>query len=201
MNSLYWRFAVVIAAASLIFARDQPARRTIRQRRSPRQPATAAEKACGSHAAAPTRPRKARSTWAGSTLPTRPLPGPSPWARPTCRTRSWGRTENRSRAANWRLTRPKKPKDAPPVARMFYVAYFKKDAKAEDRPITFFYNGGPGSSTVWLHMGSLGPKHVVTAGDTHLPAAPYKHGRQSLLAARCERPGVHRHARNRASGG
>ena len=56
---------------------------------------------------------------------------------------------------------------------MFYVAYFKKDAKAEDRPITFFYNGGPGSSTVWLHMGSLGPKHVVTAGDTHLPAAPY----------------------------
>jgi carboxypeptidase C (cathepsin A) len=54
------------------------------------------------------------------------------------------------------------------------VAYFKKDAKAEDRPITFFYNGGPGSSTVWLHMGSLGPKHVVTSGDQHLPAAPYK---------------------------
>jgi carboxypeptidase C (cathepsin A) len=57
---------------------------------------------------------------------------------------------------------------------MFYVAYFKKDAKAEDRPITFFYNGGPGSSTVWLHMGSLGPKHVVTDTDQHLPAAPYK---------------------------
>jgi carboxypeptidase C (cathepsin A) len=69
---------------------------------------------------------------------------------------------------------PKDPKDATPVARMFYVAYFKKDAKAEDRPITFFYNGGPGSSTVWLHMGSLGPKHVVTSGDQHLPAAPYK---------------------------
>ena len=71
------------------------------------------------------------------------------------------------------LEEPDKAKDAPPVARMFYVAYFKKDAKAEDRPITFFYNGGPGSSTVWLHMGSLGPKHVVTASDTHLPAAPY----------------------------
>ncbi len=71
------------------------------------------------------------------------------------------------------LEEPDKAKDAPPVARMFYVAYFKKDARAEDRPITFFYNGGPGSSTVWLHMGSLGPKHVVTAGDTHLPAAPY----------------------------
>lgn len=72
------------------------------------------------------------------------------------------------------LEEPKDEKDAPPVARMFYVAYFKKDAKAEDRPITFFYNGGPGSSTVWLHMGSLGPKHVVTDGDEHLPGAPYK---------------------------
>jgi carboxypeptidase C (cathepsin A) len=72
------------------------------------------------------------------------------------------------------ISAPKDAKDAPAVARMFYVAYFKKDAKAEDRPVTFFYNGGPGSSTVWLHMGSLGPKHVVTAGDQHLPAAPYK---------------------------
>ena len=71
------------------------------------------------------------------------------------------------------LNAPASAKDATPVARMFYVAYFKKDAKAEDRPVTFVYNGGPGSSTVWLHMGSLGPKHVMTAGDTHLPAAPY----------------------------
>jgi carboxypeptidase C (cathepsin A) len=68
----------------------------------------------------------------------------------------------------------KDPKDAPAVARMFYVAYFKKDAKEEDRPITFLYNGGPGSSTVWLHMGSFGPKHVVTADDRHLAGAPYK---------------------------
>ena len=72
------------------------------------------------------------------------------------------------------LNEPKEPKDASPVARMSYFAYFNKDAKAEDRPITFFYNGGPGSSTVWLHMGSLGPKHVMTSGDQHLPAAPYK---------------------------
>ena len=72
------------------------------------------------------------------------------------------------------LNEPKEPKDAAPIARMSYFAYFKKDAKAEDRPITFFFNGGPGSSTVWLHMGSLGPKHVVTDGDQHLPAAPYK---------------------------
>ncbi len=69
----------------------------------------------------------------------------------------------------------KDSKDKPPVARMFYVAYFKKDVtKMEDRPVTFFYNGGPGSSTVWLHMGSLGPKHVVTSTDQHLAGAPYK---------------------------
>jgi carboxypeptidase C (cathepsin A) len=72
------------------------------------------------------------------------------------------------------ISEPKEPKDETAFARMFYVAYFKKDAKAEDRPITFFYNGGPGSASVWLHMGSLGPKHVVTDTDQHLPAAPYK---------------------------
>jgi carboxypeptidase C (cathepsin A) len=72
------------------------------------------------------------------------------------------------------LNEPKEPKDAVPTARMFYVAYFKKDAKAEERPVTFFFNGGPGSASVWLHMGSLGPKHVVTTGDQHQPAAPYK---------------------------
>ncbi len=82
-----------------------------------------------------------------------------------------GKPETGSQLA---LSAPKEAKDAAPVARMFYVAYFKKDAKAENRPITFFYNGGPGSSTVWLHMGSLGPKHVETSGDQHLPAAPYK---------------------------
>ena len=72
------------------------------------------------------------------------------------------------------LSAPKDPADAPPVAHMFYVAYFKTGAKAEDRPVTFFYNGGPGSSTMWLHLGSVGPKYVETAGDQHLPGAPYK---------------------------
>ncbi len=59
-------------------------------------------------------------------------------------------------------------------ASMFYVAYFKKGEKPGDRPITFFYNGGPGSSTVWLHMGAFGPRRVVTKDDTHTPAAPYQ---------------------------
>ena len=70
-------------------------------------------------------------------------------------------------------------------ASMFYAAYFKKDAAAEARPVTFLYNGGPGSSTVWLHMGAFGPKRVVTADDTHSLAAPYAivDNDQSLLDA------------------
>jgi carboxypeptidase C (cathepsin A) len=61
-----------------------------------------------------------------------------------------------------------------PEASMFYVAYLKDGEKPGDRPITFLYNGGPGSSSVWLHMGALGPKRVVTADHTHTPAAPYQ---------------------------
>ncbi len=60
-----------------------------------------------------------------------------------------------------------------PTASMFYAAYFKHSENGAKRPITFFYNGGPGSSTVWLHMGAFGPKRVVTPGDQHTPAAPY----------------------------
>ncbi|HSM96237.1 MAG TPA: hypothetical protein VLT91_09355, partial [Rhizomicrobium sp.] len=59
-------------------------------------------------------------------------------------------------------------------ASMFFVYYAKTGAPAADRPVTFIYNGGPGSSTVWLHMGAFGPKRVVTAEDTHTPAAPYQ---------------------------
>jgi carboxypeptidase C (cathepsin A) len=66
----------------------------------------------------------------------------------------------------------KDEKNKPAEASMFYVAYFKSDVKGP-RPLMFLYNGGPGSSTVWLHMGAFGPKRVVTADDTHTPAAPY----------------------------
>jgi len=56
-------------------------------------------------------------------------------------------------------------------ASMFYVAYFRSGGGP--RPVTFFYNGGPGSSTMWLHMGAFGPRRIVTRGDAHTPAAPY----------------------------
>jgi carboxypeptidase C (cathepsin A) len=66
------------------------------------------------------------------------------------------------------------PPPQPPAAGMSYVAYFRGDKEDPRRPVTFLYNGGPGSSTVWLHMGAFGPKRVVTADDTHSPAAPYR---------------------------
>lgn len=61
-----------------------------------------------------------------------------------------------------------------PTVSMFYTAYFKKGADAAKRPITFVYNGGPGSATVWLHMGAFGPRRIVTTDDSHTPAAPYQ---------------------------
>jgi carboxypeptidase C (cathepsin A) len=68
----------------------------------------------------------------------------------------------------------KETPDSPATARMFYVAYFKKDVPAASRPVTFVYNGGPGSSTMWLHMGAFGPRRIVTADDQHTSPAPYE---------------------------
>ncbi len=70
-------------------------------------------------------------------------------------------------------TDPAKPEDAPARARMFYTAYFRKGAAAGTRPMTFFYNGGPGSSTMWLHMGSFGPRRVLAPDPEHRTGAPY----------------------------
>jgi carboxypeptidase C (cathepsin A) len=70
-------------------------------------------------------------------------------------------------------TDPAKPEDAPARARLFYTAYFRKSASAAPRPITFFYNGGPGSSTMWLHMGSFGPRRVAIPDTEHKTGAPY----------------------------
>jgi carboxypeptidase C (cathepsin A) len=75
---------------------------------------------------------------------------------------------------NMEVKEVKDPNEAPATARMSYVAYFKTGERAENRPITFMYNGGPGSSTMWLHMGSFGPKRVVVADAQHTAAAPYK---------------------------
>jgi carboxypeptidase C (cathepsin A) len=68
-----------------------------------------------------------------------------------------------------------------PTAAIGYVAYVQRpagkggdDGEAGRRPITFAYNGGPGSSSVWLHMGALGPRRIVTVDASPNPPAPYR---------------------------
>ncbi|MDR3388278.1 MAG: peptidase S10 [Rudaea sp.] len=84
-----------------------------------------------------------------------------------------GQALNYKAVAGTMILTGKDEKKEDPTASIFYVAYFKRDADSK-RPVTFLYNGGPGSATVWLHMGAFGPKRVVTLDDQHTPAAPYK---------------------------
>ncbi len=78
-------------------------------------------------------------------------------------------------AKGWRANAaPNDPKNPAAEASMFYVAYFRRGVAPADRPITFLFNGGPGSSTIWLHMGAFGPLRVLTADHAHTPPAPYR---------------------------
>ena len=61
-----------------------------------------------------------------------------------------------------------------PWARIGYTAYTKEGVEPGSRPITFAFNGGPGSSSIWLHMGVLGPRRVVTRNAEATPPAPYR---------------------------
>jgi len=60
-----------------------------------------------------------------------------------------------------------------PEASFFYIAYTMDGANAATRPVTFFYNGGPGSSTVWLHLGSYGPKRLATGEPATTAPTPF----------------------------
>ncbi|HWZ82913.1 MAG TPA: hypothetical protein VNW47_09825 [Terriglobales bacterium] len=69
---------------------------------------------------------------------------------------------------------PIKRGDGKVEAEMFFVAYTLDGQEAGKRPLTFAFNGGPGSATIWLHMGALGPKRVVLEQNGFMPAAPYR---------------------------
>jgi carboxypeptidase C (cathepsin A) len=60
-----------------------------------------------------------------------------------------------------------------PEASFFYVAYTLDGASPANRPVTFFYNGGPGSASVWLHLGSFGPRRIATNPPTHTGPTPF----------------------------
>ena len=81
-----------------------------------------------------------------------------------------GRTLRYSATAGWLIMKDDKDK---PIARFGYTAYTQDGVDdLHRRPITFAYNGGPGSSSIWLHMGILGPRRVVLndAGFTPPPS-------------------------------
>jgi carboxypeptidase C (cathepsin A) len=69
---------------------------------------------------------------------------------------------------------PIKRLDGKTEAQMFFVAYTLDGQESNRRPVTFAFNGGPGSASIWLHMGALGPKRVVLQPDGFMPAAPYR---------------------------
>ena len=80
-----------------------------------------------------------------------------------------------------------KEEDGTAKATIFFTAYTRDDvAESSRRPLTFAFNGGPGSSSVWLHLGLLGPKRVAlfdAAGETVPPPARLVSNEHSLLAA------------------
>ena len=62
-----------------------------------------------------------------------------------------------------------------PKAEIFFIAYTRDGMKSlKKRPVTFSFNGGPGSSSVWLHLGVLGPRRIVTDEDGNLLQPPYE---------------------------
>ncbi|HEY3597736.1 MAG TPA: peptidase S1 [Paraburkholderia sp.] len=66
------------------------------------------------------------------------------------------------------------PSSSLPAAKMFYVAFTQDGQKEETRPVTFFYNGGPGSSSVFVLLGSFAPRRIRTSMPNFTPPAPYQ---------------------------
>jgi carboxypeptidase C (cathepsin A) len=76
------------------------------------------------------------------------------------------------------IKKEEEEKEPQPKASMFYIAYIKDEEPSlslNKRPITFSFNGGPGSSSVWLHLGLLGPRRVISEKDEpKILPPPYK---------------------------
>lgn len=64
--------------------------------------------------------------------------------------------------------------DGNPKAKVFFVSYTRADGDPASRPLTFAFNGGPGSSAVWLHLGALGPRRVLLGDEGEPVPPPYR---------------------------
>lgn len=87
-----------------------------------------------------------------------------------------GKSYNYTTTTGTIVLREEEEEKAPqPKATMFFVAYTLNDVKnPASRPLTFSFNGGPGSSSVWLHMGLLGPQRVIAEKGGQPVPPPYK---------------------------
>lgn len=71
--------------------------------------------------------------------------------------------------------REEESEGAKPRAEIFFIAYTREDVEDKTaRPLTFSFNGGPGSSSVWLHLGVLGPRRVYNLDDGSMPPPPFR---------------------------
>ncbi|HET6852507.1 MAG TPA: hypothetical protein VFH46_09285, partial [Pyrinomonadaceae bacterium] len=106
------------------------------------------------------------------TPPTRPQPSPTPEEPPVVT-----KHEIRVNGSTIKYTAiagmmPIKNREGEVEARMFFTSYVVDRPEGTSRPLTFSFNGGPGSASVWLHMGAIGPKRVKMNADGTMPAPP-----------------------------
>src|SRR5262249_17915562 len=72
-------------------------------------------------------------------------------------------------------TTPLRSEEGEPRASIFSIAYTRTGPDQDSaRPLTFVFNGGPGSSSTWLHLGLVGPRRVEVPDGPTPPAAPYR---------------------------
>jgi len=102
--------------------------------------------------------------------PEDPVPEAKVWTTEH-RTRIGGRNIEYTATAGTMLM---KDDDDKPVALMGYTAYVSNDNDKQNRPLLFAYNGGPGSASIWLHMGVLGPQRAVVTDAGFSPAGPFR---------------------------
>ncbi|MGZ5437573.1 MAG: S10 family peptidase, partial [Pyrinomonadaceae bacterium] len=139
------------------------------QRRPPGQQPAATPQTGASPSASPGGPASGQQRGA----PERPAPSPEePPVVTKHEIRVGGRT-HRYTATTGMM--PIKNRDGETEARLFFMAYTLDDASNRARrPLTFSFNGGPGSSSVWLHLGTVGPKRVRMNSDGGMPAPPFE---------------------------
>ena len=83
-----------------------------------------------------------------------------------------GKTVNYTATAGTMLM---KNKESKPIALMGYTAYVANGKRSKNRPLMFAYNGGPGSASIWLHMGILGPQRAVATDAGFSSNGPFRH--------------------------